>query len=202
MSDGSLKKIAPQPMGQKRLVVLILDPPRSRLLHKQASRAKLRINRVRIKLMRDLNHVLDDKAERGDVGGDFFRHFSSPVLCDSSTVEVHGGRAIPPCSPAVATPSVIETGLEHVRPGHTPEAVRDLRFRLIGQGFAASRSIQPFIGADAGHRERLPARHPRHEVHKNHIAARRGLSLSVHAPTVKRGWSSVIETFNGNLLGT
>lgn len=50
--------------------------------------------------------------------------------------------------------------------------------------------------------ERRVAGDPAHEIDPHHHAARRGLSLSVHAPTVKRGWSSVIETFNGNLLGT
>lgn len=95
-----------------------------------------------------------------------------------------------------------KAGLGSIRPRHTPKAARDLRLGLIGQGFAPSRSVQPLGRTDAGHGERLPARHPRDEIHIPNLAARRGLSLSVHAPTVKRGWSSVIETFNGNLLGT
>lgn len=95
-----------------------------------------------------------------------------------------------------------KTGFQSIRTGYTPEAVCDLRFGLIGQGFAPLCTQAPFIGADAGHGERLPARGAGDEVHVNHIAARRGLSLSVHAPTVKRGPSSVIETFNRNLLGT
>lgn len=95
-----------------------------------------------------------------------------------------------------------KAGFQPIRPGHAPEAVRDLRFGLIGQGLAPRGARCPLSRTDPGHGERLSARHPRHEIHKDHYAARRGLSLSVHAPTVKRGWSSVIETFNGNLLGT
>lgn len=82
------------------------------------------------------------------------------------------------------------------------QAFRHLGLGLIGQGFTPRRASRPFGCTDAGSGQGLPARHPRHEIHKDHFAARRGLSLSVHAPTVKRGWSSVIETFNGNLLGT
>lgn len=95
-----------------------------------------------------------------------------------------------------------KTSLGAVRPRDPAQAFRHLGLGLIGQGFAPRRASRPFGRADAGHGERLPARRPRLKANKDHIAARRGLSLSVHAPTVKRGWSSVIETFNGNLLGT
>ena len=87
--------------------------------------------------------------------------------------------------------SIIRTGFQPIRTGDAPEAVCDLRFGLIGQGFASLRSPAPFIGADAGHGERLPARYPRHEIHIPNHAARRGLSLSVHGLSIGHRQSSV-----------
>jgi len=102
-SNGSLKKIAPQPMRQEGLVVLPLNPTGLRFLKEEAGSAEFLLDSLRMFAMHDLDHVLNDKADRGDVSGDFFRHSSSPVVCDSVTVENRSGRRSPPSTPAAAS---------------------------------------------------------------------------------------------------
>ncbi len=51
---------------------------------------------------------------------------------------------------------------------------------------------------DSGRGQRFVARHPRLKINPDHHAARRGLPLSFHAPTVGQGEASVTRTTNQN----
>ncbi len=50
---------------------------------------------------------------------------------------------------------------------------------------------------DSGRGQRFVTRHPRPEINEHHHAARRGLSLSFHAPTMGQGKASVTLQPNG-----
>lgn len=70
----------------------------------------------------------------------------------------------------------------------TPDQTCSLRFGARSQGgfLALPSQSQP-----ARLFERLPDCHSRHEIHENHFAARRGLSLSVHGLNIGQRQSSV-----------
>lgn len=57
-----------------------------------------------------------------------------------------------------------------------------------GGGFCVSGQRHP---VDSGRWQRFVARHPRLKIYPDHHAARRGLSLSFHAATMRQGEASV-----------
>ena len=81
-----------------------------------------------------------------------------------------------------------------VRPRHTTQAFRHLGFGLIRQGLASRRASSPLGRADAGNGQGLTARGAGDEVHVDHFAARRGLSLSVHGAVVRLRTAKLTET--------
>lgn len=183
-------------MCQQRLITLPINPPSLGLLKKQPGRPKLRLNILRMLAMHDLDHVLNDKANRSDVRGDFFVHFISPVQCDSFTVERHGERASPP----VRSPWMRSDNRTSLRPelqGAAHERV-SLFAGLGSQGarLGVSGHRHP---VDSGLGQGFVARHPRSEINEHHHAARRGSCLSVHAATFAAGRASVTKTRQENI---
>lgn len=87
-----------------------------------------------------------------------------------------------------------KTSLGSVRTGHPAQAFRHLGLGLIGQGFAPRRPSRPFGCTDAGSGQGLTARRPRLKAHVDHLAARRGLSLSVHGAVVHLRTAKLTET--------
>lgn len=130
-----------------------------------------------------------------DLNGGFGGHFSSPVDCGTFTVERHGERAIPrPARRECATSDTpsLSSILKGAADQHFPLALcpRGLSagLCLMGEGHP----VDPALAL-----ERRVAGDPVHEIDPHHHAARRGLSVSFHAPTMGQGGASVTLQPNG-----
>ncbi len=80
------------------------------VLNKQANSAKPVLNPIGVNLMNDRSKIAEHHAKGrnvvahlSEVDPDLGSHFSSPVVCDSFTVENRSGRGSPPSTPAAAS---------------------------------------------------------------------------------------------------
>lgn len=80
-SNGSLKKIASQPVRHLLLLVLVLNPARLHLLNKKPRGSKLRLKSLGGNLMNDLRQVLNGRGQGRDVGGDLFVVGQTDLSC-------------------------------------------------------------------------------------------------------------------------
>lgn len=87
-------------MRKQGLIVLPLNTSLLCFLKEEARNPKFLFNSIGMLAMHDLDHVLNDKADRGDMGGDMLGHAGSPVVCDSFTVDSRSGCESPHFAPA------------------------------------------------------------------------------------------------------
>lgn len=86
-----------------------VGPAKFQVLNKQANPTKSVLNPIGVNLMNDRSKIAEHHAKGGDViahlgevDPDFGSHSSSPVVCDSFTLENRSGRGSPPSTPAAA----------------------------------------------------------------------------------------------------
>lgn len=150
---------------------------------------------VREQVSKQRLHGLKQFGELSHV--DFLRgsHLSSPVGCGTSTVGRHGERATPQSARReCATSDAPSLGavFEGAADQQVTLALRSGGLRSRLGVMSEGHPVDPALRG-----QRLVARHPRPEIDPHHHAARRGLSVSFHAPTMGQGEASVTLQPNG-----